>query len=408
MKKTIALFSLGLGLAVALPALKLEAQQPSPTPALTPSPSATPTQPQIPLRTVNLPQQDTSIGLDEQLFRGYLGKPGDKQALLRSIDNSLRYLNTTGAAEAYRNYPVPGITRERVRRSLVRFRQLVANSRTAAQLQAAVRREFVFYKSVGRDEQGTVFFTGYYEPIYAASRVRTEEYRYPLYRKPADLSSWQKPHPTRAQLEGIDGMGSNSLLAGSELVWLRDRFEAFLVHIQGSARLTLPNGREMTVGYAGNTDYPYVSVGREMANAGKVPLDGLTLPVMTDYFKRVPQDLNVFIPRNNRFIFFRETYGAPATGNIGAPLTTDRSIATDKALMPPGALALVRTRIPYPNQQGEMDTPTVSRFVLDQDAGGAIKTPGRVDLFLGTGPVAGARAGIVGWTGELYYPLLKN
>lgn len=402
MKKTIALFCLGLGLVLLMPALKLEAQQPTQTQ------TQTPTQAQIPLRMAAIPRQDTALGLDEQLFQGYSGQPGDKQALLQSIDNSLRYLNTASAAEAYRNYPVRGITRDRVRRSLVRFRQLVANSRTPQQLQAAVRREFVFYKSVGRDEQGTVFFTAYYEPIYAASRVRTEEYRYPLYRKPADLSAWPKPHPSRAQLEGIDGTGADSLLAGNELVWLKDRLEAFLVQIQGSARLSLPDGSQMTVGYDGNTDYPYVSVGREMAKEGRLPLDGLTLPVMIDYFKRVPQDLDVFIPRNNRFVFLRDTNGAPATGSIGVPVTADRSIATDKSLMPPGALALVRTRIPYPNRNGKMDAPTVSRFVLDQDTGGAIKTPGRVDLFLGTGPVAGARAGIVGGTGELYYPLLRN
>jgi membrane-bound lytic murein transglycosylase A len=397
MKKTIALFALGLGFVVGMPVSAPKAQQPSP--ASRPA--------QAPLRVVQVSPQETSLALDEQLFRGYSGQPGDKQVLLQSIDHSLRYLNTPTAAEAYRNYPVARITRDRVRRSLVRFRQLVVNSRSAAQLQAAVKREFTFYKSVGRDD-GTVLFTAYYEPIYAASRFPTEEYRYPLYRKPANWEAWQKPHPQRAQLEGIDGTGYGSLLAGNELVWMRDRLEAFLVQIQGSARLSLADGSEMTVGYDGNTDYPYTSVGREMAKEGRLPLDGLTLPVMIDYFKRVPEDLNVFIPRNNRFVFMRETYGAPATGSIGVPVSPDRSIATDKSLMPPGALALVRTRIPYPNAAGGMDRPVVSRFVLDQDTGGAIKTPGRVDLFLGTGPVAGARAGIVGGTGDLYYLLLKN
>ncbi|MDY7012337.1 MAG: MltA domain-containing protein [Cyanobacteriota bacterium] len=398
MKKTIALFALGLGFVLGMPALKLEAQQP-PSPASEPAP--------LPLRAVEVSPRETALALDEQLFRGYSGQPGDKRVLLQSIDHSLRYLDTPTAARAYRDYPVAGITRDRVRRSLVRFRQLVVNSRSAAQLQAAVKREFAFYKSVGR-EDGTVFFTAYYEPIYAASRIPTEEYRYPLYRQPADWDAWEKPHPSRAQLEGIDGTGYGSLLAGNELVWMRDRFEAFLVQIQGSARLSLTDGSEMTVGYGGNTDYPYTSIGREMAKEGRVALNGLTLPAMIDYFKQVPEDLDVFIPRNNRFVFMRETHGAPATGSIGVPVSADRSIATDKSLMPPGALALVNTRIPYPNAAGGMDTPTVSRFVLDQDTGGAIKTPGRVDLFLGTGPVAGARAGIVGWTGDLYYLLLKN
>ncbi|NER49922.1 MAG: murein transglycosylase, partial [Symploca sp. SIO1A3] len=39
------------------------------------------------------------------------------------------------------------------------------------------------------------------------------------------------------------------------MFWLRDRFEAFLVHIQGSSQLRLPNGSTVTVGYAGSTNY---------------------------------------------------------------------------------------------------------------------------------------------------------
>ena len=241
------------------------------------------------------------------------------------------------------------------------------------------------------------------------SRVRTEEYRYPLYRKPTNFDSWQQPHPTREQIEGKDGLlGSESPLSGYEIVWFKDRLEAFLVQIQGSASLQLTDGSTMTVGFDGGTDYPYTSVGKELIKDGVLPSNGLTLPVLIEYFRNNSQQLSEYIPRNNRFVFVRETNGAPPRGSIGVPITPDRSIATDKALMPPGALALVRTRIPYYTPEGVLITPEVSRYVMDQDTGSAIKTPGRVDLFLGTGPVAGDRAGVVGWTGSLYYPLLKN
>lgn len=166
----------------------------------------------VPLRPVNWEAGQVtldSLGFDEQLW-GRPGQPGDRQALLKSIDNSLGYLASAGAAQAYQRYPVPGITRDRVRRSLVRFRQLIVSSRSPAELKAAVNREFAFYKSVGKDNQGTVLFTGYFEPIYAASRTRTPEYRYPLYRLPADFDRWKRPHPTRAVLEGEDGLGTKS------------------------------------------------------------------------------------------------------------------------------------------------------------------------------------------------------
>jgi membrane-bound lytic murein transglycosylase A len=364
----------------------------------------------VPLQPVN-PQTGQvtldSLGFDEQLW-GRPGQPGDRQALLKSIDYSLRYLQTSSAQRAYQQYQVPGITRDRVRRSLVRFRQLVVSSRSPAELQAAVNREFVFYKSVGKDNNGTVFFTGYFEPIYAASRTPSAEYRYPLYRVPTDFNRWTMPQPTRAELEGEDGLGKNSPLRGRELVWLRDRLEAFLVQVQGSARLQMPDGKLMTVGFAGKTNYPYTSVGRELVKDGKLPLEGLTLPVLINYFRSSPGELDQYLPRNQSFVFFKETHGAPATGSIGVPVTAERSIATDKSLMPPGALALIKARIPYPNATQQLESRMVNRYVLDQDTGSAIQGAGRVDIFMGTGPLAGDRAGIIGGTGELYYPLLKN
>jgi membrane-bound lytic murein transglycosylase A len=349
-----------------------------------------------------------NLGVDEQLW-GELGQSGDKQALLAAIDQSLRYLQSSTAATAYQRYRVAGVTRERVYRSLVRFRQLVLSSRSPEQLEAAVKREFVFYQSVGKDGLGNVLFTAYYEPIYAASRVPTPEYRYPLYRRPSNLEAWAKPHPTREQLEGKDGLqSSKGKLRGLELFWLRDRLQAYMIHIQGSARLVLPDGKQTTVGYAGHTAYNYSSIGRALADDGKLPLEGMTMPKILQYFKDNPAELNIYLPRDKSFVFFQENHGEPAMGSISVPLTASRSIATDKSLMPPGALALIRAPFPFKNPEGDMDFRTVSRYVLDQDTGGAIKGPGRVDYFLGTGDEAGDRAGVTVADGQLYYLLLKK
>lgn len=364
----------------------------------------------VPLQRVNpdSPESGNILGPDDQLW-DRAGQPGDRQALLAAIDNSLRYLETPAAAKAYQQYPAADITRERVRKSLERFRFLVSSSDSPAALQTAVRREFAFYQSDGRDGRGSVFFTGYYVPIYAASSVPTAEYRYPLYRRPPDFEKWPKPHPTRAELEGKDGLqASRGPLRGLELVWLRDRLEAFLVQIQGSAQLQLTDGRLMTVGYAGGTNYPYTSIGRELALDGELKLDGLTMPVLIDYFRKYPAQLSEYLPRNNRFIFFRDTNGSPPMGSIQVPVTADRSIATDKSLMPPGALALVCAKLPYHNAAGQIEQRTVSRYVLDQDTGSAIRGAGRVDYFMGTGQKAGERAGVTGSTGQLYYLLLKE
>jgi membrane-bound lytic murein transglycosylase A len=344
---------------------------------------------------------------DEQLW-GKSGKPADKWALIKAINYSLSYLQTPSAAKAYQNYPVPEVTRERVRRSLLRFRELLKASPTPEALQAAVQREFTWYRAAGNDGQGTVHFTGYFEPIYQGSRQRTAEYRYPLYRKPQDFSRWPKPHPTRAVLEGQDGLlPAKSPLAGQELVWLRQRLEAYLVQVQGAAKIQFADGKVMTVGYDGSTDYPYTSIGKEMIKDGIFTAEELSLPVLIDYLRQNPQALTEYLPRNNRFIFFKETNGKPATGSLGVPVTAERSIATDKSLMPPGAIALIRTRIPYVNGESAPEMRLVTRYVLDQDTGSAIKGSGRVDIFMGTGKVAGNRAGLISNNGELYYLLLK-
>ncbi len=397
MIKTLALLSLNLGIALgfnqqaplrvtAVPPANIQADRGTTT-------------------TTNYEETTSSLGFDDQLW----GKSGDKLAMLESIDHSLRYIETPAATRAYQNYAVQGIDRARVRRSLIRFRQLVNTSRSAGELQAAVKKEFTFYQSIGKDNKGTVQFTGYYEPIYQASRKQTAEFKYPLYKAPANFSSWKDPQPERLQLEGADGLqGSKSVLAGNEIFWMRDRFEAILIQIQGSAELNLADGTKTTVGYGGGTNFAYTSIGKELAKDGKVTPAQLTLPGIIRYFRDNPQELDVYIPRWKRFVFMKETFNGKPMGSINVPVTPDRSIATDKSMMPPGALALVYTELPYTADGRSIQQKLVSRYVLDQDTGSAITGPGRVDYFMGTGKIAGDRAGVTGGPGQLYYLLLKG
>ncbi len=334
--------------------------------------------------------------------------PLDRQPLLQAIDHSLTYLASPKAAADYQDYRLPEISRDRVWRSLQRLRQLVETSPSQTAFQAALAAEFELYQATGNDDQGTVAFTGYFEPHFRASPVPTAEYRYPLYRRPVDLDTWPQPHPTRVDLEGIDGLqGSQGPLAGLELVWLASRLEAFLVQVQGSAKLVLPDGGVMAVGYAGRTDYPYTSIGRALVEDGKIAAGELSLPRLMAYFADHPDQLDSYLPRNPRFIFFQETPGGDPVGSLRVPVTAGYSIATDKSLMPPGAIALVQFPLPQAVPGGGWINQHTSRLVLDQDTGGAILGPGRVDLFVGSGPEAGAIAGRLHGTGRLFYLLLR-
>lgn len=361
-----------------------------PIPKISPKPVPAP-----PIRLLRM--RPEAIALDSEILN-------DRDRMLQALDHSIRYLQTSNAIRAYQRYPVVGISQNRVLRSVRRFRALVQTAKSPEALQKRVNQEFSFYESSGKDGAGTVGFTGYFEPVYEASPTPTAIFRYPLYRQPQVFSSWPKPHPTRAMLEGTDGLqASAGKLKGSELVWMRDRLKAFLVQVQGSARLELTDGTQMSIGFDGNTDYPYVGIGRELVKDQKFTLENLNLPTILQYFQTNPADLNEYLPRNNRFVFFRNTRGALATGSLGVPVTAGRSIATDKTRMPPGALALIVAELPDDRLQPQL----MNRFVLDQDTGGAIIGPGRVDLFMGTGNLAKAKAGMVRSEGKLYYLLLK-
>jgi len=348
--------------------------------------------------------ENLNLGIDEQIWQ----TTGDRPSLIQAIDQSINYLKSDKASQDYNQYPIPGITRGKVLESLERFRTLLLKSKTPEELQASISKEFVLYQARGNDPEKTVLFTGYYEPIYEGSLNPSPEYRYPLYKKPKDFASWPLPHPNRIELEGKDGLsGTNHRLEGSELVWLKSRMEAYLVQIQGSATIKLPNGKQITVGYDGGTDYPYFSIGKALINDGVLQADQMSLESLTNYLNEHPDVQNEYISRNNRFVFFKETFGTGPLGSIGVTITPERSIATDKSLMPPGALALIHTNIPQLDD-GKITIPQVSRYVLDQDAGSAIKGPGRVDIFMGIGKNAGDRAGLIKYPGQLYYLLLKN
>ena len=105
--------------------------------------------------------------------------------------------------------------------------------------------------------------------------------------------------------------------------------------------------------------------------------------------------------------FFRIGSTGPL-GNLGVEVTPGRSIATDRHIFPSGALAFISTQKPLvAGDRSIARWVPLNRFVLNQDTGGAIKGPGRVDLFWGTGDYAETAAGHLKHDGALYFLVLK-
>ena len=96
-------------------------------------------------------------------------------------------------------------------------------------------------------------------------------------------------------------------------------------------------------------------------------------------------------------------------GAIEVPLTSGRSVATDLSLFPKAALAFIQSEKPWVGEDVTIQSwETFGRFVLNHDTGGAIRGPGRLDLFWGSGPYAETAAGHMKHEGTLYFLVLKQ
>lgn len=343
----------------------------------------------------------------------FTGTIGDGRALRESVANSLSFMSKPSS---HKYFPIAGLSHERVLASLLRFSQLLDAGLSSTELERALRREFELYSSRGWDGSGEVLFTAYCEPIYRGSRTRDATYRYPLYKLPPDLVKDERgkilgrrtdqglvPYYTRKQLE------TSGHLRGLELCYLADPFDAFVVHVQGSARIRLVEGGELRVGYAGKNGRAYTSVGKRLVAEGAISADRISLQAIREHFRAHPENLRQTLWCNESFVFFTETSGGPY-GSLGVPVTPERSLATDRSIFPPACICFVDTEVPSEAtvRRGKPRFEPFRGFLCDQDTGGAIRSAGRADLFLGAGTVAERRAGHTKQEGRLYYLVVRS
>lgn len=321
--------------------------------------------------------------------------------LREAIQQSILYMQT---ASSKKYFPMGPITHEKVAASLPLFLEVLDQADSPETLNGLIKQYFDVYISVGCDDEGTVLFTGYYSPIFDGSMTETDQFRYPLYKMPPEIQKDEEgnvvggPWRTREEIE------SEKILEGQELVWLGDRFETYVVTVQGSGFIRMPDGSLYEVGYAGNNGHEYTPIGKMLVADGKIERSRLSLATMIRHFQQYPQDLDQYLYQNKRYIFFKDSSGGPY-GCLGKRVTAFHSIATDKDIFPRASLCFLDTRVP--NDAGE-SMRSFRNFVLDQDRGAAIRAPGRCDIYMGVGDRAGQLAGFTYSEGKMYYLFAKD
>ncbi|MDQ6434173.1 murein transglycosylase A [Mesorhizobium sp. LHD-90] len=258
-------------------------------------------------------------------------------------------------------------------------------------------------------EKGLV--TGFYEPEVEASPVRTPDFAVPLLLRPADLVDvdyLNRPagfDPYLAfgrETEGgiVEYFDRGEIERGAlqgrglELAWLENKVDAFFIHVQGAARLRMPDGNTRRVTYAAKSGQRFSGPGRILADLGEIPLAQVTMQSIRAWFAAHPERVDEILWQNRSYIFFREAeVDDPALGPVAAakvPLTPGRSVAVDRLLHTFGTPFYIDAP-----QLTAFDQRPFRRLMIAQDTGSAIVGPARGDLFAGSGNAAGEIAGVV-------------
>lgn len=307
-----------------------------------------------------------------------------------------------------------------------------------------VLNNFQFYEVYGNERWGEVFITSYFAPVLNGSRVKTPQYSQALYKVPEDLVHVQVdqfietqnklstlvnsetgqpevsilrgrivesgdrteivPYYTRREIESGQKLKDQDIV----LAWV-DPIDAFFLHIQGSGTVQFEDGEELTLGYASQNGHRYYAIGKEVAK--QLPGEDISMQTIDRYLRSVSyKEMKEIMYKNPSYIFFRELEGRPQT-SFGTQTVDGRTIATDGKYYPKGALAYLEFPKPVFKDDTGVDIKEynpVSRFVIDQDSGGAIKGTHRVDLFWGRGKDAARYAGVMKNHGKLYYLVPKD
>lgn len=281
----------------------------------------------------------------------------------------------------------PNSDPQRVQHVCREARAVLENKPSNSAVLAFLDQHFLAYPMADTASPGLM--TAYYEPVIPISMTKTRELDYPLYGVPPSLKPKEAWY-TRKEIE--TGVADEALK--DVILAYTTRWAAYVIGIQGSGIGRLDNGAEVMINYADRNNRAYTGLGQILVKQGKVPQGQMSMMVLEKWFashNKAEQDELYW--KNASYVFFTllnqpgspDRLGPPGAMDLRRGLTPHRSAAVDWAHYTPGmpvyAIGTLGRQAP------------ISRLLVAQDRGGAVKTGKKLDLFLGRGDAAQTQAG---------------
>lgn len=353
-------------------------------------------------------------------------------SLVSALESNVKQLRDRKDTNVFLDFGPRRVNRAEYARSLEFLLLKAKEDKSGESFRRALSENFEAYEVYGKDKWGQVFITSYYEPVIEGAAKPAGRFTQPIYGVPKDLvvidvSSFATVAPGLEQ-KGREGFLRGRLLApqnkddlpkvvayperaeidtaplSAPVLAYADPVDAFFLEIQGSGIVKLSGGKELKVGYAAQNGHPYVAIGKSLTSV--MPKEKITLHSIESHLRQIgPEEARKIMQTNPSYVFFRPLQSFGLTF-FGTEVVPGRTIATDYTYFPKGTLAFLEFDKPlFADAQAVEPSswqPT-GRFVLDQDTGGAIRGPHRVDLFWGRGPSAKQAAGVMKNNGRLVY-----
>ena len=276
-----------------------------------------------------------------------------------------------------------------------------------ADFSAKVNENFAIYRPLPKEtERGykekKTYFTSYYTPDFRGSKVKTDEFKNPIFSHPK--TDAERTY-TRVEIDFDRKLDGKDL----EIMWVKETlFDIYFMHIQGGGRVVLPDGSTTYLSYSGKNGHKFEFVSKYLMDSGLMERSKTNYFTQRAFLEEHPEHQRATYATAPFFIYFTETSVEPY-GLDEISLTEGRSLAWDNTVYKSlGVINFIKSvKTTHLNESGAAVKKPFGRFFLAQDTGSAIRGNARADLYWGYGEEALFVAGKLLELGEQYFIIKK-